>query len=981
MRERRCGLLSVRYTMCTAVLATSLSSFPVAADELTLGLSVVEYGGAIGSTLITQYQDRHKVETTPDDYSRLAQQVQAKINEGRASSGVVAAYFNMQSATLTYAAILDPEPLSKSTAAVAAWGSKLAGDAITQNILDKAQEGARGILAQGLKESQLTSQQLRAMSADQLRLRVRNLQIGGRKLKDIFQDNPKALQMLEAQSVDLAINLGVENLARTAAIGTDVIAIKSKIASFQSNLEAYQDEMSTRMSKVEAGLGALAQSAEIANAKLDALKAQVAGNTTAIRSLAAVSYSGWSTTQKLQAVESGLFPDLAGQMRVKLIDSLKAQQSFESTVATIQSAANTFGNLATIAGNLDVPGDVVNGLQVAQAVAGSVAKFATGDMLGSIAGLTSLVGLGAPDAAAQRHAETMKYLRHAFAEVNRKLDTVIDLQVKTLTAIAELAKAQELFKKEVTQQLDRIETTVLQNQQILQNIIIHRWSACYALFYGTVLNGQFEIPDRDFLVRLLKARNLSTFAADCYGQFATFLDANVKPVNWAGDIIAAELFPTDQIIDDVEFQKVMKAYQLQKTKAFTTARDFLLRSIRSPMLPKQAEGQVMARLMQPATDVDTSHRLDAVFAKDDVHKRFDSFKCDDTAALSASLADLLCVGLLPRAPKPPVIGRFQTILKAPLIGPNAYWLMDMGISLSTIIDFASRSDDGSFRFVSADHVGKFVTKGPTSDMMTALREGKGSELLQKLRWLSDVTVLQQSLIYGDYLAGLIEQVLYDPEKRTLTVDSTDLETRELKHLGLMAMKANPVLARNVLIKALRHAIEDGSGGANKAAALSYRQTYFALGLSDYTGSNPCTGPAFAKAKLANLFPNFTFEYRVTKEEKDTADKRECPLEIAESFSEDSSTPGYGAGVSVRIEDFYVTVPSPSVVARGVYEQGDGLRLALAYRDRVSQALIDRNLGAALTASLPAMATPTRRADLATQLLSKAWNWKVRDKTM
>ncbi len=243
-----------------------------------------------------------------------------------------------------------------------------------------------------------------------------------------------------------------------------------------------------------------------------------------------------------------------------------------------------------------------------------------------------------------------------------------------------------------------------------------------------------------------------------------------------------------------------------------------------------------------------------------------------------------------------------------------------------------------------------------------------------------MNLLQQSLIYGDFLAGLIEQVLYDSEKRMLVVDSTDTELKALKGLGLLAMKANPALARNVLMKALRHAIEDDSGGSEKAAALSYRQTYFALGLSDYTGSNPCTAPVSAKAKLANLFPNINFEYRVTKQEKDTVDKKDCPLETPESFSNDSSTPGYGTGVSVGIADFYITVPSPSVVARGVYEQSAGLQLALAYRDRVSQAFIDRNLADALTESMPD-ATPAEKANFALQLLSRAWTWKVREKTM
>jgi hypothetical protein len=131
-----------------------------------------------------------------------------------------------------------------------------------------------------------------------LRAKVRDLQIGGRKMHEIVEDNRKALAMLEAESVDLANRIGVENIARTTAIGADVNAVKNKVASLQKNLQSYQDEMFDRVGKVEVALGVLAQNTEVANVKLDALKQQVAVNTMAIQSLAAVSYSGWSMAQK-----------------------------------------------------------------------------------------------------------------------------------------------------------------------------------------------------------------------------------------------------------------------------------------------------------------------------------------------------------------------------------------------------------------------------------------------------------------------------------------------------------------------------------------------------------------------------------------------------------------------------------------------------------------------------------------------------------
>jgi hypothetical protein len=49
----------------------------------------------------------------------------------------------------------------------------------------------------------------------------------------------------------------------------------------------------------------------------------------------------------------------------------------------------------------------------------------------------------------------------------------------------------------------------------------------------------------------------------------------------------------------------------------------------------------------------------------------------------------------------------------------------------------------------------------------------------------------------------------------------------------------------------------------------------------------------------------------------------------------------GWGASVKFESFYVKVPSPRVLSEGTYEFPPSLRVALAYRDRLNQAIIDR----------------------------------------
>lgn len=94
-------------------------------------------------------------------------------------------------------------------------------------------------------------------------------------------------------------------------------------------------------------------------------------------------------------------------------------------------------------------------------------------------------------------------------------------------------------------------------------------------------------------------------------------------------------------------------------------------------------------------------------------------------------------------------------------------------------------------------------------------------------------LLQQAVAYGDFTAQLIEAELYDPKIRALTNDPAEIAKAPRKQAALAALKSNPVLARNVVLLALRHSIEDSLGGIAKAEAVSYRQTYYQLAVADF----------------------------------------------------------------------------------------------------------------------------------------------------
>lgn len=965
-----------RQIVATVLLVAFVQSpAVVAADRKDVALSGLDFGISVGKLLwvaVPSQEDVTRAEA--DQYTRLGQAVRDRIESGRASAGVIKGSFDFSGTTLAYAAAIDPEPLSKGLAGLGAWGAKKAGDAISGEVLDQSQKEAQAILAQGLKNSGLSSAELQAITPEQLRDRVADLQLGGEKLREILHDDPDSLNRLQAHAVDIATNIGVEALAQAKGTAADVATIRAQLKQTNDNLTAFQKAVREHLGTVEQRVSDLADATHLAHEKLDALKDAVQGNAAAIQTLAQISYAGWTTTQKLQAVQGGLFPNLQGKSKDALIASLQAEQNRELIVAGVSHAARDLGNLTAIASNLGLPQSTVQGLQTAQVVATGIAQFASGNYLGAVASVTSLVGLGAPDAAAQRHAAMMQYLQQQFAAINQKLDTVINLQVQTLKALDELAREQQSFRAAVLGQLDRVEDTVLRTERLGQAILLNNFTECHALINGSALNGTFLIPNRSILIELVANQNVPGFAGKCYAAMAAFFDAFVKPAAWSGQVIAADNFPTDKIANDSTLQMSWNAFQKQRGQAFSTARAFVFDAL--PDAPA-APARFLAHLTQPVVEARFAKQLDDALAATAARQRLDGFRCSDTDVLSPGLRDLICFGTVLGSPAPPQASRWRDLLDAALIGPYANRLIDTGLVLGTLSDFAQRTGAQTFVFAKPEMLANFADNGPTPEMTAALGEHKGIDLLTKLQWLSEAMVLQQAIMYGHHTAELAEKALYDPATHALTTDPQ--KVTPLQRLALQAMRANPVLARNVVMLAMRHAVSDALGGDTQADALRYRQTFYHLALRDFTGPQACSENALARAKLQELFPNWQFEYRVSDAQKQAdSSLKDCPAEIAADLQNNALLPELGAGVAVSVGDFYALAPTPLVLSDGIFEQSDSLRLALAYRDRVSQAIIDRTFAQSVRqlagngADAKDIASRTAFA-----ILNEGWDWPHR----
>lgn len=220
------------------------------ADATDAATSVLELGGSMGKLVWTGVKyNNETTQAQANRYQAVATAVQKEIEIGRAASGVVQGTLGVVGTTLVYAAVVDPEPLSKGIAGIAAWGAKKAGDALGQMVLDNSQERARAILADLLKNNGINPHDL---TPAQLQDKVADLKVGGATLRDAFKDDPRGLQMLQANAVDIATDIGMTAFDRATDAQRGVAEVKADVDKMRDDITSYQDQVQSHLEDLRA---------------------------------------------------------------------------------------------------------------------------------------------------------------------------------------------------------------------------------------------------------------------------------------------------------------------------------------------------------------------------------------------------------------------------------------------------------------------------------------------------------------------------------------------------------------------------------------------------------------------------------------------------------------------------------------------------------------------------------------------------------
>ena len=203
---------------------------------------------------------------------------------------------------------------------------------------------------------------------------------------------------------------------------------------------------------------------------------------------------------KLYKLEQQAAKTLTVEQRAQLGEYFKAEQRKQQFIATTGNALNVAKQLQTIAARVGFSDpNVAKALDYASVAQTAISQAATGNYIGAALAVTGLFGGGKPDPEQQRFAQLMGFLQ----EMDKKLNQIIDLQIKTLEAIQGLSNQLADLDRRLNERLDRIAWEVKLISQNLKDLTWSKYQSCNTAWFDRS-SGEAKFDDNTLQFRSAK---------------------------------------------------------------------------------------------------------------------------------------------------------------------------------------------------------------------------------------------------------------------------------------------------------------------------------------------------------------------------------------------------------------------------------------------------------------------------------------------
>lgn len=579
------------------------------------------------------------------------------------------------------------------------------------------------------------------------------------------------------------VRLNLDNAADINEIG---VGLKDHIltmdAAFsQSNL--ILEEHSTRLSSLEADVDKL----QVSVSELDNRVGQLGGNQDLIADLM---FSRLSPAERVTALERGLYDNRitcpvgaaqcdATAIKSALIERYQSEVNIQRTVASIGSVISNAGTALKIAGDLgiDVPPEIAQGIQIAQAAFTAVTTFAT-NPLGALSAVTGLFG-SKRDAGAERHKQLMNYLAENFKNINEQLVSIQENQQKIMEGLVGVSEQIAALHTHLDGRLNILEQNVVVIDRNVRQLLWRDWEKCEAVLQYAIRPPGAETGYVDpqtllfstFENRRIVTDNVGAETETCISKARDAATALRSTGNWQRFGTFLDLERNDVEADLALRNRLQEATAREGLADYQTATNRYINAMVSPSARVLSEWAVrneidpvtlLLLLVESPTDLASLNAQIARVAPLDDGTKGWRVNCNIQSELPLAIAEVTCLSDEPQN----MAARMLTVALAPEVFHDASrWV----VVTSQLADLYGGSQEG---FASS-----------IDEMLAMSDVDAGYEMVATFTAIGNIVVAYEQRISGALTS--------------LAIAEDVIEGRPVTDAHFRILTANPYLAENV----------------------------------------------------------------------------------------------------------------------------------------------------------------------------------------
>lgn len=679
--------------------------------------------------------------------------------------------------------------------------ARYANDKFAGMIESEGKDRALGVLSSGLQKmtagdrtkfDSLLKDQNYEGAAKLFDQRTGKLSIVAKALKD----DPEGAVLAQQFVVDTLREGTSKSLIEAGKARAATGKVEKQLADHIQVSNAFSKEMKTRVGNLETVSKELAEQISGLSGALEELQKDQQVTANQLSLVTNILYEQQPPQTKLAMLEANAFPGLSDAQKETATKVLKVEIKKQEVLAAASRVVSAAADVNTILTNLGIHdqglSDAVNYGTVATA---ALSQALTGNYLGAIASVSGLFGGGAPDPNAARFERVFKEL----GQIREQLNTVIELQKKTLLAIEQLSRQLAEVETRLHERLDRVEFEVARVDSTTRQNLWGGYAPCASVWtlrnnaswqYDEVIGFQSVVGLSSMLTD--KSSEVFGCAAKLRGVFSQLVSTgsfdNPLKLEFVSTRITGSSAPSgEKTYTPTELQSFLE--NVYKPSYGLTATRYQLRQ------PTWGSfGGLIAMLTAPAaTSTDLLRRVQKLDATP-VGQRLNAC-AQQNSWLSWRMKVMLCTDGFIFDPvkdggqESLAEQRADRFLRDPVIRDQVRDIAQWTSIVASASDFARGGDPGSVPMTLVE----LANYGWSPDGTP------GRQVLLGALMLSDIAVAQHALVYGDLTAYFVYETLWDKQAKAFRTPASDVEKTAER---ILKNRNNPWLQRNVAMLVL-----------------------------------------------------------------------------------------------------------------------------------------------------------------------------------